>query len=118
MDKIILPASDDDLLDQCKIDTYRSSGAGGQHVNVTDSAVRITHLPTGIVVASQQERSQFLNKKICLEKLREKVEKLNYRKPRRIPTKVPRSVKNKNSVKKSKASNIKRLRRKPSQDHE
>ncbi len=113
---ITLPESDDDLLAECRVDAYRASGSGGQHVNVTNSAVRLTHLPTGIVVTCQNERSQYLNTKECLLKLRAAVEKRNYRKPKRRATRMPKSVKLKNKVAKLKTSATKKSRRPPKQD--
>ena len=107
---IVLPESDEDLLEECDIETFRSGGKGGQHVNKTDSAVRLRHLPTGIVAQCQDERSQFRNKQIACERLREKVAELNLRQKQRVATRKPRSAKRATRKEKSHRSGVKQAR--------
>ena len=84
---INIPDSDEALLSQCKIETFRSSGRGGQHANKTESAVRLTHIKSGIQVMCQDERSQYLNKIKWIKELRFRIAKNNYVPPKRIKTK-------------------------------
>ena len=112
-DPVLIPDSNKELLKECQVETFRASGKGGQHVNKTESAVRITHLLTGIMATCQDERSQLQNKRKCLNQLRIKLAALYVRPKKRIPTRRPKSAKEKILREKKIHSTKKKLRNKP-----
>ncbi len=95
---------------EVRIDTYRASGPGGQHVNRTESAVRLTHLPSGVVVTASDTRSQGRNRDIAFERLIHKLRLLNRVPKLRKPTRVSRAVKERRLASKKRQSVLKRLR--------
>lgn len=78
---------------EVRVDTFRASGPGGQHVNRTESAVRLVHLPSGVVVTAADTRSQLRNREIAFERLIERLKRLNRVPRKRVPTRVPKSAK-------------------------
>jgi len=100
------------LANQVVIETYKSSGPGGQRKNKTETAVRLTHLPSGITVVATEHRSQAQNRKLALERLRERLLRLNRPRKRRIPTRVPMGAIEKKKEEKRIHSVKKKMRRK------
>jgi protein subunit release factor B len=113
---IVLPESDEDLLRECEVETFRSGGPGGQHVNKVETGVRLTHRPTGLVATCREERSQHRNKMNCLRKLREEAARRNYRPPKRVPTRRTRAAKERTLEQKARRSEVKRRRAKPTRE--
>ena len=113
---IPIPESDEELLAECRVETFRAGGPGGQHQNRTESAVRLIHLPTDVRVTAREERSQHRNRAIALRRLRDRLEQLNKRDKPRVETKVPRSVKRKRLADKKRRGEKKKLRKPPERD--
>lgn len=111
-----VPESDEELLGQCRIETFRSGGKGGQHQNATDSGVRLTHLPTGVAASGRRSRSQLRNKRAALRTLRRKLEAARERPKRRIPTAAPPRAHARRLRAKRQRSVRKALRRRPRDD--
>jgi len=108
--------TDDELLAQCRVETLRAGGPGGQHQNKTESAVRLTHEPSGTVVTARDSRSQHRNRQLALERLRAALEEATHEDPPRIPTRTPRRAKRKRLERKRRRSETKRRRRPPTRD--
>jgi protein subunit release factor A len=108
-----IPEDDEALLAQCRVETFRAGGPGGQHQNVTESGVRLVHLATGVRAIARDERSQHRNRILALQRLREKLEELTREEKPRVPTRVPRGQKKKRVEEKKRRGTTKKLRRPP-----
>lgn len=118
LDPFPIPETDEELLSQCRVETFMAGGKGGQHQNRTESGVRLIHLPTGLTASSREERSQLRNKAIALGRLRQALKARNHRSPPRIPTKVPRRERERRMEAKKHRSQRKNLRKPPPPDLE
>ena len=108
--------SDEELLAECRVDTFRAGGKGGQHQNKTESGVRLTHGPTGIVVTARDSRSQSRNREAALSRLRRRIEDREKIPKARRSTGVPLKEKRKRVDDKKKRSKLKKLRKPPEPD--
>jgi len=104
---------DEELLAQCRVDTFRSGGPGGQHQNKTESGVRLTHLTTGLVVTARESRSQHSNRRVALTRLRAALEEQARPARQRVATKIPPREKRRRLEEKRQRSQKKQGRRKP-----
>ena len=116
--KITVPKSDEALLAQCRVETFRAGGPGGQHQNKTETAVRIVHLATGISSVARDERSQLRNRHLAINRLREKLEAHSKMPEPRHRTIIPKREKKKRLERKRQRSQTKKLRKKPDADLE
>jgi len=108
-----VPEDNDTLLAECRVETFRSGGPGGQHQNKTESGVRLAHQPTGITVLSRESRSQHQNRQIALARLRRALAEAMWEEKPRKPTRTPPSEKRKRLEVKRRRSEVKKKRKKP-----
>jgi protein subunit release factor B len=111
-----VPDDDSTLLAECRIETFRAGGPGGQHQNKTESGVRLTHQPTGISVTARESRSQHRNRRIALIRLRAALEEAGREDEPRVPTKTPRRERRKRLEEKRRRAAVKQSRKKPDAD--
>jgi len=109
-----LPDTNEALLAQCRVAVFRATGPGGQGVNTTDSAVRLTHEPTGFVVVCRRQRSQLRNKEECLDRLRSRIEAaMAPPPPPRRPTRPTKAAKERRLAEKTRRASTKSTRKRP-----
>jgi ribosome-associated protein len=108
-----LPDDDEALLTQCRVETFRAGGPGGQHQNATESGVRLVHVPSGVRVVARDERSQHRNRAIALSRLREKLAELARVERPRVPTRPTGASKRQRLDDKKHRGRTKQLRRSP-----